>query len=219
MQFLNMRRMRRTSFCAIVLWLAGCGGGDGGSDVAPNKPSSTVTGRVIDGYLVGAQVFWDCNDNFRIDEPAEPWVTTSAGGQYTIATAPAANCALRAIVPNWTVDESSGQTVGRAYRMSALAGNPAVISPVTTLITDGKYTVEQVRTMTGFSSAADTDYVAKGKDGVKDTNIAGVIAVGLMAVDGLVLAQDAQARGLTYRRTRFSSRPVPSCPRLSSVFF
>lgn len=197
MKLFNMRGMRHAALCAIVLALAGCGGG--GSDTTPNQPASTVSGRVIDGYLVGAQVFWDCNDNFRIDEPAEPWVTTSAGGQYTIATSPAASCVLRAMVPSWTVDESSGQTVGRSYRMSALAGNPAVISPVTTLITDGKYTLDQVRAITGFTSAADTDYVAKGKEGVKDTNIAGVIAVGLMAVDGLVLAQDTQARGLTYR--------------------
>ena len=197
MRLFNIRRMRQTALCVIVLGLAGCGGG--GSDATSSQPASTVTGRVIDGYLVGAQVFWDCNDNFRIDEPAEPWVTTSAGGTYSIAPAPVASCVLRAVVSSWTVDESSGQTVGRTYRMSALAGNPAVISPVTTLITDGKYTIDQVRTMTGFSSAADTDYVAKGKDGVKDTNIAGVIAVGLMAVDGLVLSQDTQARGLTYR--------------------
>lgn len=184
---------------AAATLLSACGGGGGGGGDG-NAPSlSTVSGRVIDGYLVGAQVFWDCNDNFKIDEPAEPWVTTSAGGQYTIAKAPIASCVLRAVVPSWTVDESSGQTVGRTYRMSALAGNPAIISPVTTLITDGKYTLDQVRAMTGFTSAADTDYVAKGKDGFKDTNIAGVIAVGLMAVDGLVLAQDTQARGLTYR--------------------
>lgn len=197
MKSIVMRRLRSAVAYAGMFALVGCGGGGDGDSGAPSP--STVSGRVIDGYLVGAQVFWDCNDNFKIDEPAEPWVTTSAGGQYTIAKAPTVNCVLRAVVPSWTVDESSGQTVGRTYRMSALAGNPAVISPVTTLITDGKYTIEQVRTMTGFSSAADTDYVAQGKDGVKDTNIAGVIAVGLMAVDGLVLAQDTQARGFTYR--------------------
>ena len=193
-----LRKLRPWAALAAAA-LAACGGGGGESSggVAPQAPK--VQGRVIDGYLVGAQVFWDCNDNFVIDSQTEPSTLSVAGGQYTIEPAPNSSCLLRAIVPRYAVDETTGRTVERQYRLSAARDNPALITPFTTLVTDGNYTVSELQRITGFSGDLRADYIAKGSAGYRDSNIAGVIATGLSAVDNAVLAAQASGRQVPYR--------------------
>jgi PKD domain len=195
-----MRESLRRFACALVvgavaMGFVGCGGGKGGEPTA----AQSISGRVIDGYLVGAQVFWDCNDNFVIDETTEPWVGSEAGGRYTIASAPSNDCVLRAIVPQWTIDETTGLPVGQIYRLSALRDAPDLITPFTTLLTDGNYTLQEIQALTGFSGDVRSDYIARGATGIADANIAGVIAIGLSTIDSAVLAAQADGRQVPYR--------------------
>jgi len=185
------------ALCAIAL--AGCGGSGGsGGNGAAQEPAPPVQGRVIDGYLVGAQVFWDCNDNHRIDD-TEPWVTSTAGGRYTIEAALSPSCLLRAVVPAWAQDESTGTAVGREYRLSSMAGQPELITPITSMVTDGGYSPEQIATLTGFTGQPSQDYIAAGAAGVRNANVAGVIAAGLANLNGTMQQATSEGRAAAYR--------------------
>ncbi|MFG6440005.1 hypothetical protein [Roseateles sp. LKC17W] len=117
------------SLAAVLL--SACGGG-GGSE-APASPVS-IQGRVADGYLRGATVFWDCNGNQSADSN-EPSTTTAAHGAYELAVAPSAACQLIAHVGPDAIDEDQPlQTVGLSYTLLAAPGRHEFISPHTTLI-------------------------------------------------------------------------------------
>jgi len=61
--------------------IAGCGGGSSSTPTA-------ISGKVADGYLVGATVFLDKNSNYQLDA-GEPSTTTDASGAYTLNIDPA----------------------------------------------------------------------------------------------------------------------------------
>ncbi len=62
--------------------IAGCGGG------STSTPTTSISGKVADGYLVGATVFLDKNNNYQLDA-GEPSATTDANGTYTLNMDPA----------------------------------------------------------------------------------------------------------------------------------
>ena len=157
----------------------GCGGGANNGIPTP----SAISGRVVDGYLVGAQVFWDCNDDFKIDEAGEPWVTSQEGGKYTIEAAPNASCILRSVIPSWATDETTNSPVGREFRMSATADNPKIITPITTLITDAGYTQKSLEDEFGYQGSPGDDYLAQGSSGKNNAAIAGIVGTGLMSAN------------------------------------
>lgn len=77
--------MKLRGYGAAVLFclgtLSGCsGGGDGGH---MTTTTTSVSGRVADGYLVNAQVFLDKNANYQLDQ-GEPETTTDATGSFTL---------------------------------------------------------------------------------------------------------------------------------------
>ncbi len=116
--------------------IAGCGG----SGTQPT--SATVTGKVADGYLVGATVFLDKNGNYQSDA-GEPSTTTDLNGAYTL-TMDAADIGKYPIVAiaiqGQTIDKDTNLTVPNSYMLSmpatAVSGivNSNFISPMSTLI-------------------------------------------------------------------------------------
>ena len=71
---------------AFGLVLSGCGGSsseDDNQSVTPTAKVLTVTGKAIDGYIVGGTVFLDINGNGKA-EPNEPQKDTEEGGDYTL---------------------------------------------------------------------------------------------------------------------------------------
>jgi len=131
--------------------IAGCGGG--GSTPAT---SSTVSGTVADGYLVGATVFLDKDGNYRLDA-GEPSATTDANGAYTLTVDPAdvgkypiVAMALKGV----TIDmDTPNQFVQNSYILSmpkdSVSGTVSsnFISPMSTQIRElmgtGTYTMQQ----------------------------------------------------------------------------
>ena len=79
--------MKRSKFLLISTMLAvltACGGGGGGS--SSSGTSTTIAGAVIDGYIEGATVCLDVNDN-GVCDASEPSVVTGANGAYTLSYA------------------------------------------------------------------------------------------------------------------------------------
>ena len=187
------------AFCTATT-VAGCGGGGGIDTASSTLITKTVNGRVADGYIQGATIFWDCNNNMKpdIDEIS---TKSSTGGEYIIAQAPTpkvpgTQCTLRAYIPATAVDESTGLAVGATYTMSSVDGHPEFISPLTTVLNLGGYTEEELRSKfpATASLAFTSDYIAAGDAGSQHHNASKVLAISLQSISGLVATDDTQAR-------------------------
>ena len=124
------------SISALLLsfvFLTSCGGGGGGaaenSSTSPDSSSSTtpqtndttISGRVIDGYLANAKVCIDKNDNLLCDAD-EDSAFTDANGAYTLSVNydPAPYTLIAEAVPGETEDLDRGE-VTKAYTLAAPA--------------------------------------------------------------------------------------------------
>lgn len=111
------RQMLAAASLIMVGLAAGCGGG---STTASDSSTSAITGKVADGYLVGASVFLDKNGNYQLDT-GEPSATTDANGAYTL-TVDAADVGLYPIVAlaiqGVTVDKDTNRAVANSYLLS-----------------------------------------------------------------------------------------------------
>lgn len=96
--------------------LAGCGGGGSSTPSA----SVAVSGKVADGYLVGATVFMDKNGNYRLDA-GEPSATTDQNGAYTLNVDPAdvgKYPIVAMAIKGQTVDMDTNAPVSGSYVLS-----------------------------------------------------------------------------------------------------
>lgn len=123
----------------ILLVVAGCGGGSGGSSVqtsassqpAPVTNNIVIQGKVIDGYVAGATVFIDMNWSLAYEE-GEPKTVTDANGNYSFNQndlaafpcyqSPNDGRAIIVDVPAGAVDTTRG-VVPAPYRMVYLPAN------------------------------------------------------------------------------------------------
>jgi len=117
--------------------LAGCGGGS-----STPSTSTSISGAVADGYLVGATVFMDKNGNYQPDS-GEPATTTDGNGAYSLAVDPAdvgKYPIVAMAIKGLTIDKDTNQAVPDSYLLSmpatAVSGTVSsnFISPMSTLI-------------------------------------------------------------------------------------
>jgi hypothetical protein len=125
------------SSVAMALLVA-CGGGGGGGGGSPG--ASAISGAVIDGYIEGAKVCLDLNANGACDA-GEPSATTDRNGKYTLEPRNTNTAGLNLIaeIPDTAKDSDDGgltlAAAGKsAYTMATFADQPAVLTPLTTLI-------------------------------------------------------------------------------------
>jgi hypothetical protein len=119
--------------------LIGCGGGSAAGVVAPTK----LAGAVVDGYIEGAKVCLDVNNNQTCDV-GEPSDTSKVDGSYKLDTSALtatqiAKAHILVDVPTTAKDaDDGGQTLAAAgkaaFTLMAPASKPEVISPLTTLV-------------------------------------------------------------------------------------
>jgi hypothetical protein len=134
----------------VAAFLGGCGGSGGsaapGGGVTPPATTTPVGVRVIDGAIRNALVCVDTNSNGACDA-GEVSGRTDASGNVTlqVPNGEAGKSPILAIVDTDAVDADHGAVTTR-YVMKAPADQPAVVSPLTTLVQSA---VEQ----TGVSSA------------------------------------------------------------------
>lgn len=128
---------------SIALTLAACGGGSSsgtgttGTTGTGSDTTASLSGNVADGYLVGARVCLDLNNNKVCDE-GEPSTISTEGGAFVLDGVTQAqidsNPLLVEIIANETVDEDNpGIAIDKAYKMTAPAGYKFV-SPLTTMV-------------------------------------------------------------------------------------
>lgn len=147
-----MKANKNTGFSKHILGLsvatalAACGGGgDSGSSRpsaggggTPTTPAPAVTGKAIDGYLIGATVCLDLNNNGVCDS-GEPTTVTEATGQFSIPYSGDANGKMLLVqVTPTTKDQSrpAGFQFPATFTLSQVvqSATPQVISPLTTLV-------------------------------------------------------------------------------------
>jgi len=137
------RRVAVAAVFATGALISGCGGGGGGS----TSTTTPFSASVIDGAIFNALVCLDKNRNGQCDS-SEPQGRTNAQGQVTfnIANADLGKYPVLAVVGTDATDTDTGP-VTTAFTMTAPADQPAVVSPLTTL-------VQQLVTSTGASTAS-----------------------------------------------------------------
>ncbi|MFA6014313.1 MAG: hypothetical protein WC742_04535 [Gallionellaceae bacterium] len=126
MEFLKLKNGVLIS--ALALALSACGSSS--SDAPAVTPTAGLSGKVVDGYVSGATVTMDLNDD-RICSSTEPTVTTNGLGGYTFTAAANTNNGQHMICSSGGVDISSGAAfVGE---LKAPPGS-SVLSPLTSLV-------------------------------------------------------------------------------------
>ncbi|MBD3610716.1 MAG: hypothetical protein HUJ30_09225, partial [Gammaproteobacteria bacterium] len=142
----------------------------------------TLSGAVADGYISGATVCLDINENKKCDAD-EPSATTDVNGNYSFeATSDVANgYPIVAVVPAGATDaDRPGETL-QPFVLTAPAGKPEFVSPLTTMV-QSKIETEKVsateaedaiKATLGYGVGDDvslfTDYVA-AKDDTTNTS-------------------------------------------------
>lgn len=130
----NYRRLKVFGyFLLAIFFLAGCGGGSSG-DFIGDDDSGFVTGTVADGYIQGAIVCLDRNQNMQCD-PYEPTATTDEQGRFTLEGEDLYRYPILAVIPPAAIDmDNPGVAIGKEFILSAPAGRPEFVSPLTTLV-------------------------------------------------------------------------------------
>jgi len=183
--------MKRNLITAAVLvaasLIAGCGGSAGS-----NPSTTSVSGKVADGYLVNASVFLDKNGNYVLDT-GEPSATTDADGAYVLNIEPADVGRYPIVVlatKGVTIDKDTNLPVENSYILClhAVSVTPSTngtvsgtvsnfISPMSTLIMEKMMAnpgmtlndaMTQMRNQMNLPAGMNmmTDYMAGAQSGV-----------------------------------------------------
>ena len=132
--FMN-KTLLALSISAAALTLVSCGGSSNGS-----SSNTTVSGKVLDGYIANAKVCLDSNKNYQCDA-GEPYTISDATGAYTLSFGGTATnqIILAQVFENASDADDAGKSLSDAHRVGFTLAAPAVqasvISPLTTLVT------------------------------------------------------------------------------------
>lgn len=175
------RTLKTLCMIGAAATLLGCSGSestafpeDGRQQNNPigNQNLDQLSGRALDGYLQGAFVWLDLNENGQWEE-GEPAAETGAGGRFSLDVSslqrepsvgadldPRHYPLMLLAIPGKTIDEDHGQTVERGFMLMAPPGL-RVITPFTTLI-------EFDRRINTFSGADLSETVTESTRRVKE---------------------------------------------------
>ena len=133
------------TFFILTISLTGCGSSDDKSASASkdafgnryNGAAITITGKVIDGYLIDALVCVDANENDRCDS-TDPSSTTDSKGGYSISVPKTIkdkqyNLLAFAIANKTTDSDWPNQPIEKGYSLSA-PWDSNTITPFTTMV-------------------------------------------------------------------------------------
>ncbi|MFG6447046.1 hypothetical protein ACG0Z6_02180 [Roseateles sp. BYS180W] len=135
-------------FCASLAALSACGGGASPAE-EPVKPKA-VSGKMIDGYVQGATVFCDANDNGHADSGEERTITAS-NGAYTLV----GGCS-GSVVGFGGIDTDTGHEFRGVLKTPA---GSAVMTPATTMLVGTGMSKEALAAALGLPSSVDVTQI------------------------------------------------------------
>ena len=206
-----MKAKKHTGFSKHVLGLsvatalAACGGGGDsgpgqpstGSGGTPPTPTPTVTGKAIDGYLTGATVCLDLNNNGVCDS-GEPATVTDGSGQFVIPyNGDAIGKTLLVQVTPTTKDLSRpvGFQFPASFTLSQIVQSAPsqVVSPLTALVSTQMQTglsrsqaIAAVQGLIGSQVDPDADYLANHDTATQTLAAQAVDTLATFATNGAV---------------------------------
>ena len=206
----------RTSIASLLIsGIAACGGGGGGSSTASTTPAAPVTlsGKVIDGYIVGARVCLDVNSNNTCDA-GEPSTISDATGSYILPAYNGSIAGLQvlALVLEGAVDLDDGLPIKAkdAYTLMAPAAASLTVTPLSTLVSSviaaggGEsqvsigQAINQLSAQTGIPAANMLAHDYKQKNDTATAQVATVTAKAIAAVTNEIKTDaKIQAAGLS----------------------
>ena len=148
------------SILTASLLLTGCGesgSASGSTSSSSGSNGNIISGNVADGYISGAKVCLDVNQNSLCDA-SEPSVISTANGAYSLDTSGVADASMYPLfveIGTDAIDEDNNQPVANAYTLSAPTGTH-FISPVSTAI--HSYMIENNATITDAKAAIATKF-------------------------------------------------------------
>lgn len=121
----------------LTLVMTGCGGGSDSGPSPAEDPTlgglMVLEGRTADGYLVGANVYVDINQNGQWDSGESKTVSEAEGYYRLIGEGVFAGPVVVEVIPGVTIDmDNPGQTIEKGYTLTGPASSEFV-SPITTL--------------------------------------------------------------------------------------
>jgi uncharacterized repeat protein (TIGR04052 family) len=204
-----MEKLSKTKIAASGLVaaavLTACGGGGGSTPAA----TASLAGVVADGYLTGAKVCLDRNEN-TVCDAGEPFDTTIAGGKYIItgiASGDESKYPIVAEVPASATDSDFvGTTVGKAFVLTAPKGNTTV-TPLSSLVhqelqatpaLSAASAAANVKTALGITSDPLSDYIAtpNGDAHIRAQMITQSLKNNADAIGGGTAAQKKELQGV-----------------------
>lgn len=190
---------------SITAALAACGGGgdsgpsqpSAGGGGTPTTPAPVVTGKAIDGYLIGATACLDLNNNGVCDS-GEPTAVTDGTGQFSIPySGDATGKILLVQVTPTTKDQSrpAGFQFPAAFTLSQVIQptTSQVVSPLTTLVGAQMQTglthpqaIAAVQNLLGKQVDPNADYLANSDAATQALAAQIVDKLGTFSVKGAV---------------------------------
>jgi len=218
---------------SVAVLLAGCGGGDDTTTAVTSTDTTTLSGTVADGYLVGAKVCLDKNYNDVCDAD-EPFVMTDATGKYTFTLPSMSATELPILVEadENTTDLDTNTTIGEKWHFKAISGQSSFISPLSTLVAQAialnpTLTTEQamlnLQTELGIDINTSVDYVAANN--TKAHNAAKIIAHSLANTEAnltsnLTITTDARTiRLLAAQQVRSQTAAIQAAADINNTAF
>jgi len=183
---------------AVILAISGCDGSSSSTDASSlttndaTGKSTTLSGTVADGYLIGAKACLDLNNNKKCDAD-EPYDTTDEDGGFDleVSAEQAEKYSLIAEITPDTIDKDDGLPVGTAYTLTSPAKS-RFVSPITSVLhsvmeDNPQLSLGQAETFVketfGLDSTSDllSDYIAKEDPSVHELaqKVASILGEGL----------------------------------------
>lgn len=213
---------------ALSLALTACGGGGGGESLSGIESQTQLSGQVMDGYIQGATVCLDLNDNGSCDTN-EPSTVSGAQGAYVLNHSTAVNLSglsILANVPVGALDQDG--PVYTAYQMRTTAQAPALVTPLTTLAvydmkTSGA-TWTQAQQAVSLRLAGDAsainfaqDYVAQANATLHATARSVASSLQTSALNGAAPAAILAAAYASNTQVAFAAAPQVTAPVSATV--
>ena len=215
---------------SISIVLAGCGGGESGG-VGGTPTSVSVSGIAIDGNLYKATVFLDLNGDGLLT-PGEPTSTTNEAGSFTLSATQdqlEKNKVVVLAVVGTTIDQDNpNTTIASSFTLLAPAGNPSVVSPLTTQVVakmDAGATLENAKSAVqaelGLASIdVMKNYVAlkaTDPDYAKAHNIAAAVAEVLKTIEADTSSVTKLSDKLATLRSKVTTQVAPNVEAIKSA--